>query len=87
MDKMNASQEIENNVITFSDNAYGVGSAPTLTMKELKKCYKTLNKYSTKTYVTYYLPEWSKKYPMWLNRILFYLFNNKLIPFKLEKYL
>jgi len=37
-------------------------------------------------YKVVYFPEWAKKYPMWLNKILFWLFNHGILR-KLEKYL
>ncbi len=74
--------------IIFGDNAYGISSKDTLSKKEFKKAVKTLEKgISGELWKVKYRPDWADKYPEWLNRILFWLFNNIHFLWRLEKYL
>jgi hypothetical protein len=81
-----------NKTIMFGNNAFGstrkIASSDTLTKKEFRKAIKLLEKgVSGECWKTTYFPDWAKKYPMWLNKILFWLFNNIRCLWRFERYL
>jgi len=77
--------------IFFGNGAYGltrpISSKDRVTKKELMESIRLLEKNENKYRKLTYFPDWGYKYPMWINNILFWLFNNISFLRRFERYL
>lgn len=85
--------EIVRRTLVSGSSAYGVTrkkitATQKLSVADFKKAKKILDKgISAECWRVKYIPDWARRHSMWLNEILFFLFNHNIIPFRWQKYL